>query len=153
MDLSLQKKLAAEVLKCSYKRVIFNPERLQDISAAITKEDIRKLIDEGAIVKLQKKGVSRARAKKIHAQKKKARRIGPGSKKGKRSARIGGDKRAWINKVRSQRRYIAELKEKGLITKETYKKIYDQISGGFFRSRKHIQIYLQDSGLFVKKEQ
>lgn len=152
MDLSLQKKLAAEVLGCSTKRVVFNPERLQDISAAITKEDIRKLISEGAIVKLQKKGISRARAKKIHIQKKKARRIGPGSKKGTRATRMGGQKRVWINKVRSQRRYIADLKEKGMITKETYKKVYSLISGGFFRSRKHIQIYLQDAGLLLKKE-
>ncbi|MEM2115455.1 MAG: 50S ribosomal protein L19e [Candidatus Woesearchaeota archaeon] len=151
MDLSLQKKLSAKLLKCSYKRILFNPERLQDISAAITKEDIRKLINEGAIIKVQKKGVSRSRAKKLHIQKKKGRRSGKGTRKGKKYARMGGKKRVWINRVRAQRDYIKKLKKDKLIDNKTYKRIYRLVKGGFFRSKKHIHIYLEDNNLLIKK--
>ena len=40
MNLNLQKRLAANVIGCSEKRVVFDPSRLEDIKEAITKTDI-----------------------------------------------------------------------------------------------------------------
>ena len=51
MRLTLQKRLAAQMLKCSQKKIKVDETRLEDIKEAITKRDIRGLISENAITK------------------------------------------------------------------------------------------------------
>jgi large subunit ribosomal protein L19e len=151
MMLKLQKRLAADVLKCSEKRITFDPARLNDIKEAITKTDIRLLVGEGAISEKQKKGVSRSRANKIKTQKSKGLRKGQGSRKGKPTARVP-KKETWMKRVRAQRRFIRKIKENGLIDQEVYKDIYRKSKGGFFRSISHMKIYLVEKKIFTKKE-
>ncbi|MDD1720139.1 MAG: 50S ribosomal protein L19e, partial [Methanoregulaceae archaeon] len=62
-DLASQRRIAAALLKCGAHRVWFDPEKLTDIQNAISREDIRGLIGEGAIDAHQIKGVSRGRAR------------------------------------------------------------------------------------------
>ena len=62
--LELQKRLAADLLGCGVSRVRFDQERIEEIVDAITREDIRYLIRDGAIYKAPEKGVSRARVRK-----------------------------------------------------------------------------------------
>ena len=57
MNLNVQKRIAASILKCSKKSIVLDQDRLKDIKEAITKEDLRGLIAEGAIQKVQSKGV------------------------------------------------------------------------------------------------
>jgi large subunit ribosomal protein L19e len=147
--MKIQKRLAAHLLNASPKRVRFNIERLADINSAITKTDIRMLIADGAIYKINEKGVSRSRARHIAKQKSKDRQRGTGSRKGKKTSRLPS-KQLWINKIRSQRNFIYELKEKGSITKETFRDLYMKSKGGYFRSTRHIKIYLSDNSLFTK---
>ncbi|MCM2325579.1 MAG: 50S ribosomal protein L19e, partial [Candidatus Woesearchaeota archaeon] len=92
------------------------------------------------------KGVSRSRAKKAHAQKLKGRRKGAGSRKGKQGAREES-KRAWINKVRLQRTFFKELKEQKKVTPEVYKDLYRKSKGGFFRSIRHVKLYITEHKL------
>ncbi len=146
MKLKTQKRLAADLLKCSKKRVSFDTERLDEIKESITKRDIVGLIKDKAIKKKQAKGISRVRANKIKTQKAKGRRKGPGSKKGKHSARLP-KKQKWMNKVRLQRKFIKELKDKEIITSKSYQMLYSKTSGGFFRSRKHIKLYIKENDL------
>jgi len=146
MKLKTQKRLAADLLKCSKKRVSFDTERLDEIKESITKRDIVGLIKDKAIKKKQAKGISRVRANKIKTQKAKGRRKGPGSKKGKHGARLP-KKQAWMNKVRLQRKFIKELKDKEIITSKSYQMLYSKTSGGFFRSRKHIKLYIKENDL------
>ncbi|HHI03973.1 MAG TPA: 50S ribosomal protein L19e [Candidatus Woesearchaeota archaeon] len=146
MKLKTQKRLAADLLKCSKKRVSFDTERLDEIKESITKRDIVGLIKDKAIKKKQTKGISRVRANKIKTQKAKGRRKGPGSKKGKHSARLP-KKQKWMNKVRLQRKFIKELKDKEIITSKSYQMLYSKTSGGFFRSRKHIKLYIKENDL------
>lgn len=147
--MKIQKRLAASLLKASPKRIKFDKQRLADIDEAITKTDIRVLIDEKAIVKEQSQGISRGRARKNQSQKSKGKRKGRGSREGKRGARITG-KQEWMNKIRSQRTLISELRESGAISKETFRVIYRKAKGGYFRSKRHIKIYLEDNKLFQK---
>ncbi len=146
MELKTQKRLAADLMKCSGKRIVFDNERLDEIKEAITKRDIHNLIRDKAISKKQSKGVSRARANKIKQQKSKGRMKGPGSRKGKHTARLPS-KKNWINKVRLQREIIKELKDKKRITNEVHKMLYRKIGGGFFRSKNHIKIYIKENEL------
>jgi len=131
----------------SPKRIKFNNERILDIKKAITKTDIRQLVSEKAITKVQEKGVSRGRARKIKEQKSKGQRKGEGSRQGKATARLPG-KEAWIKKIRSQRKFLSELKEKKLITLKTYRNIYMKCKGGFFRSTRHMKLYLEEHKMF-----
>lgn len=150
MKLVVQKRLAGELLKCSSSRIVFDTERLSEIKEAITKFDIRRLIKDKAITKIKEKGVSRARANKLLAQKTKGRRKGPGSRKGKATARTP-KKEAWMNRIRLQRTFLLTLKEKQHIDAKTYRNLYLKAKGGFFRSKRHIKLYLDEHNLVVKK--
>ena len=147
MKLNNQKRMAADVLKCSAKRVRFDAGRLDEIKEAITKVDIKGLINDHAIIKLHAKGVSRGRARKRLEQKRKGKQRGPGSREGSSTARLPR-KRRWINKIRAQRGLLKKLNEKGVIGKKAYREFYLRSKGGFFRSRRHIKMYLEES---VKK--
>ncbi|MCF7866543.1 50S ribosomal protein L19e [Candidatus Woesearchaeota archaeon] len=149
--MKIQKRLAGQLLKSSTKRIKFDKDRLADIKEAITKTDIRQLIDEKAIKKIDEKGVSRSRANKIKSQKSKGKQKGPGSRKGKRTARLPR-KEEWMIKIRSQRELIKELKDNSVITQETYRMVYKKCKGGFFRNKRHIKLFLGDHNLFQKAE-
>lgn len=149
MNLAVQKRLAASVLKCSPKRVHFVADRVPDIKEAITKADIRGLVSEGLIVKEQAQGVSRARANKKAAQRRKGLQRGHGKRKGKKTA-IVPRKEAWMAKIRVQRSFLAELKAKSLVDQDAYKNLYRKAKGGFFRNKRHIKIYIEEHNL-VKK--
>ena len=140
MDLYGQKKLAARTFKVGKKRIKLNTEKIDKLKDAITRFDIRKLKGTAIIVE-NKKGVSKARSNKLKEQRKKGRKKGPGSKKGPKYSRISR-KQLWINKVRIQRRFIKELKDKEILSKEMYRKIYNMVSGGFFRSKAHLKLYI-----------
>lgn len=146
MQLSLQKRLAAQVAKVSPSRISFDPARLADIKEAITKADIRALIKQDVIKILPAKSPSRVRARARHIQRKKGRQRGHGKRKGAKGARRG-KKELWINKIRPQRRLLKGLLEGQKITKQTYKKIYKKAKGGFFRDRGHLLFYLKQNKL------
>lgn len=150
MDLKNQKKLAARILKVGKTRVWFDPNRLTEIKEAITGKDVNSLINDKAIQAKPKKGVSRGRARKLHEQKKKGRRKGIGSRKGRATAR-SNPKREWMNRVRMQRNFLKELKDKKYLNNSTYRMLYGKVKGGFFRSKRHIKLYLEESNLIQKK--
>lgn len=146
MNLAHQKRIAAEMLKCSEKRVWFDAEQLEDISRAITKSDIRGLIAIGAIKEKPIKGISKFRVRHNAAQRRKGRRSGHGSRKGAKGAR-SPRKRAWITQIRTLRKLLRHLREKELLTSATYQDLYLKSKGGFFRSKAHIKLYMKEHGL------
>lgn len=148
--MNLQKRLAAKLLKCSPQRIVFDTEKSAEIKEAITKFDVRGLINKGVIRKKQIKGISKVRARKTKVQKRKGRRKGFGSRKGKFSARAKS-KRVWINTVRAQRNFLKGLKIKGLISSRDFNKLYAKSKGGFFRSVSHLKLIINEQGLIKKK--
>jgi large subunit ribosomal protein L19e len=152
MNLSTQKRIAAQVMKVGATRVWFDPNRLDEIKEAITKADIRSLVNDKAIQPRPETGISRFRTRKHNAQKKKGRRKGQGSRQGSRRARLPR-KDEWMNKIRSQRAMLKKLRDDGMITKQTYRQTRGKAKGGFFRSRRHIQLHLEGAGLMQIKEE
>ncbi|MBU1245599.1 MAG: 50S ribosomal protein L19e [Nanoarchaeota archaeon] len=152
MKVNNQKRIAADVLKCGVNRVWFDESRLDEIKEAITKADIRRLIGDKAIKAKPLQSTSRAHARKILEQKRKGRRKGSGKRKGKRTARLS-DKVVWMIKVRLQRNFIKELRDKKLIAPGNYRILYRKVKGGFFRSKRHIKLYITENKLVqnVKK--
>ncbi|MBI3413550.1 MAG: 50S ribosomal protein L19e [Candidatus Aenigmarchaeota archaeon] len=152
MNTSVQRRIAAKILKCGKNRVWTDPQKLKDISEAITREDVRRLIKSGAIVKSAEEAPSRAVIRTRAAKRRKGRRSGQGSRKGSFESRTGNEQKLrWIKTIRPQRRMIGELKASGAINNETYKRLYKLSKGGVFRSRKHLELYIKEHKLLVEK--
>jgi len=143
MNLTTQKRLAAEILKVGINRVWIDPERVEEVSTAITRESIKQLIKDGAIKPRPKRGISSYRSKKIKEQKKKGRRKGKGSIKGAKGARRPR-KREWISTIRALRKDLKKMRDKRQINKTTYRKLYKMAKGGAFRSKSYMKTYARD---------
>ena len=144
--LNVQRRLAAQILKCGLNRVKFDPDRLDDIKESITKKDIKLLVNKGAISKKRLLNTSRFWARKTKIQKKNSRQKGHGSRKGKKTARLN-PKTVWMNKIRLQREFIKSLRDSNTITTLVYHELYMKSKGGFFRSLRHLKLYTQERGL------
>ncbi|MBN1763471.1 MAG: 50S ribosomal protein L19e [Methanomicrobia archaeon] len=150
VNLAKQKRIAAQVLKVGEGRVWIDPEASEDVAEAITREDIRGLIEEGAITLKQKKGVSRARARVRATQKALGRRKGHGSRKGAKGAR-DSRKKQWITKIRALRRRLKELRDGDFMDKTTYRRLYNKANGGEFRNVAHLNDYITANDLLSKE--
>ena len=149
-DLKSQRRLASQILKIGQNRVWINPERMDDVEGAITREEVRKLIHEKIIDSLPEKGVSRSRAKIIREKKLKGRRSGPGSITGAGHAKVT-KKEAWMKKIRSLRRKLRELKASRIITESTYSQYYRMAGSGRFQSIAELQRNLKANDLWRKR--
>ncbi len=145
-----QRRLAAQILKVGQNRVWINPERLDDVEGAITREEVRKLIHEKTIVPLPVNGVSRSRAKVVREKKRKGRRLGSGSVKGTPHAKVT-KKDAWMIKIRSLRRKLRALKADRVITEETYTEYYRMAGSGRFESIADLERHLKAHELWRKR--
>jgi len=142
MMLKTQKRLAAEILKVGINRVKIDPEAIEDVSKAITKDDIRYYIRKDVITVEPKKGISRHRAREREKKRRKGRRRGHGSRKGKKTAR---EKRkdAWIKKIRALRDELKKMLTSGEIDSKTYRLLYRRAKGNLFHSRRHLREYVE----------
>ncbi len=148
--LSSQRRLAAQILKVGQNRVWIDPQRMDDVETAITREEVKKLIHEKVITALPEKGVSRARAKTIQEKKRKGRRKGAGSKTGAGHAKIS-KKEAWMSRIRSLRKRLRELKATRVITETTYRKMYSVAGSGRFESVADLERFLKAHDLWRKR--
>ena len=146
MNLNAQKRMAAEILKCGVNRVYFDPYLIEDVKLAITREDIRNLIKEGAIKKRYKEGISKYRKNLRHERKKKGRARGLGKRKGTKYARTP-KKKTWIKKVRPLRRQLKKLRDKKSISTATYRKLYKNVKGGMFANVAQLNRYIKEKDL------
>ena len=145
-----KKRLAGKILKTSPKKVRFAADALEDIKKAITRSDLRGLIAIKKIVKDKSNEQSRVRARKLSKQKKKGRQKGHGSKKGSKHSIIN-KKKKWMAKIRVQRKFLKELRIKGLLSSVDYQSLYAKSHGGFFRNKRHIKLYLTEQKLIQDK--
>ena len=151
MNVKNQKILAAKILKKGRRRIILETSKLPEIKEAITKQDIRGLLNKKIISIKAEKGHSRARARKILYQKRKGKRKSKGSKKGTKTTRLPR-KRAWILRVRTQRKFIKNLKNKQLLTKKDFRDVYRKIKSNRFRTIRLLKLYIQEKNLLDKND-
>ena len=151
-DLRNQRRMAASLLKCGVNGVWMDHDRLDEIAKAVTKDDIRILINGKAIKSRQIKGISSGRKKFNAKQKEKGRRRGHGSRKGAKYARLPKKER-WIRTIRPIRSYLRNLRDEKKIGKSTYRKYYMKAKGGEFRSRHHLKTHLVSDGILKEGKQ
>jgi len=134
-----QRRLAAEILNAGVNRVWIDPEYLDRVEAAITRDEIKRLIHEGAIKKRSETGIS------------KGRRTTRKRTQGKRKGSSITTKKLWIGRVRRQRRRLKELRDGKNVTKATYHKLYMMVKGGAFRSLAHLNEHLESNKLIKRR--
>jgi len=138
---SMQKRLAAKILKVGKSKIWIDPTKTKDVKSAITRIDVKRLIKQNVIKVLPEK---------LKRPSVKGGRRYEGSRKGAKHSIIIA-KRKWIMTVRPLRRMLKELKTAKELDNRTYRKLYMQVKGGMFRSRAHLRIYMEQHGLVKKK--
>ncbi|PSP38251.1 50S ribosomal protein L19e [Halobacteriales archaeon SW_8_65_20] len=141
-DLTAQRRLAADILDVGKNRIWLDPGRQEDLADAITRDDVRDLIDEGAIRADDAKSNSRGRARERAAKRAYGHKTGAGSRKGKAGGRQN-EKETWQSKIRAQRSTLKQLREDGDIDRSTYRDVYDMASGGEFESVADLERYIE----------
>jgi large subunit ribosomal protein L19e len=143
-DLTAQKRLAADVLGVGENRVWFDPEAQGEIADAITRDDVRELVEDGVIEAESTEGNSRGRARERNTKRAYGHRTGHGSRKGTAGGR-SDDAEEWQSRIRAQRRTLRELRDDDEITRSQYRELYDMASGGEFDSVRDVERYIDDN--------
>lgn len=146
MSLRPQKELAAKILKVGKSRVWIDPNRIDDVMIAIRRQDIKKLIHEKVIAKKPATSISRGRVRINLEKKRKGLRVGPGSRKGGKLSTIP-EKRIWIYRIRKQREYLKQLRDRRLLSTSNYRMLYLRAKGGEFKSLAQLKAFITQNKL------
>ena len=141
-DLKAQKRLAADILDVGKGRVWLDPDEQEEIAEAITREDIRDLVDQGIIQAKDTQNNSRGRARERAEKRAYGHQKGQGSRKGKAGAREN-TKDDWVSRIRAQRKRLKELRDEGTIDRTQYRELYNKASGGEFDSVDRLEAYVR----------
>jgi large subunit ribosomal protein L19e len=143
VNIAKKRELVARILRVGANRIRFEPDRLEDIADSITRDNIRSLVKSGAIWTVQLRGTSRGRAIKKRAVWK-VHGKGPGSKKGKKTARVG-KKAVYVIRTRSMRHHLKVIKERKDISNDVYWQLYKKVNGGQVRSLAHLRELVKEA--------
>ena len=129
MNLGKKKALTMKALKVGKARIVFVKSRLNDIKEAITKQDVRDLKTDGAIIVKDVKG--RKKNEKVKSR-------SPGNVRKKVNKR----KQEYVIMTRKLRAYTKEMEKQGKVTREEVTEIRKKIRNRIFKSKAHLKEYI-----------
>jgi large subunit ribosomal protein L19e len=132
MNLRNKKTLASNALKVGRERVVFLKSRINDIKEAITKQDIKDLKQEGAIL-----------VKDIGGRKKNVKRKNKRGT-GKIRKKVNVRKQEYVIMTRKLRKIVAGMKVRGELDKTEVKDIRNKIRNRIFKSGAHLKKYVKE---------
>ncbi len=138
MTATTVKRLAADILKVGVTRIRIKEEDYTRVMEALTREDVRGLIDDGAVYSIRYVGPRTKPPRK---------RKGPGKRKGKKFSRKG-EKEGWMERIRAQRTYLNLLLKSGEVPAQYKRKVYLKIKGGSFKGKKALVNYLKENEMY-----
>ena len=138
MTATTVKRLAADILNVGVNRIRIKQDEYARAMEALTREDVRGLIDDGAVYSIRYVG-PRSKPPRKHK--------GPGKRRGKKFSRKG-EKEGWMERIRAQRKYLTELIKSEEVPAEYKRKVYLKIKGGSFRGKKALLTYLKENKMY-----
>lgn len=127
MNLEKKRNLAARALGVGVNRIRFNKERLADVKEAITKQDIRDLVKNGALSIREVRGRSAERTER------------PRRRAGSVRIHVDKSKRTYVLFIRKMRAYLAELRKQETINSKQFIVLRKELKGRHINSKTHLK--------------